>query len=59
MGVPVLLIGSSGSGKSTSLRNFEPEEVGIFNVASKPLPFRKKLKKIDGATYETIAQGLS
>ena len=58
MGIPVLLIGSSGSGKSTSLRNFEPEEVGIFNVASKPLPFRKKLKKIDGATYETIAQGL-
>lgn len=58
MGVPVLVIGSSGSGKSTSMRNFEPEEVGIFNVASKPLPFRKKLKKIDGATYEKIAQGL-
>lgn len=58
MGVPVLLIGTSGSGKSTSMRNFEPDEVGIFNVASKPLPFRKKLKKIDGATYEKIAQGL-
>lgn len=58
MGIPVLVIGSSGSGKSTSLRNFEPEEVGVFNVASKPLPFKKKLKKIDGATYEKIAQGL-
>lgn len=58
MGVPVLLIGTSGSGKSTSMRNFEPDEVGIFNVASKPLPFRKKLKKIDGATYEKIASGL-
>ena len=58
MGIPVLCIGSSGSGKSTSLRNFEPDEVGVFNVASKPLPFKKKLRKVDGATYEKIAQGL-
>ena len=58
MGVPVLIIGASGSGKSTSMRNFEPNEVGVFNVASKPLPFRKKLKKVDGATYEKIASGL-
>ena len=58
MGVPCLIIGASGSGKSASMRNFEPNEIGIFNVASKPLPFKKKLKKIDGATYEKIAQGL-
>ena len=45
MGIPVLILGESGSGKSTSLRNFEPDEIGIFNVASKPLPFRKPLKK--------------
>ena len=38
MGVPVLILGESGSGKSCSLRNFDPNEVGIFNVASKPLP---------------------
>ena len=42
MGIPVLILGESGSGKSTSMRNFETNEVGIFNVASKPLPFRKK-----------------
>lgn len=59
MGVPVLILGESGSGKSTSLRNFEPDEVGIFNVASKPLPFRKPLKKIDQASYHTILQRLS
>lgn len=59
MGVPVLILGESGSGKSTSLRNFEPEEVGIFNVASKPLPFRKPLKKIDQASYHTILRALS
>lgn len=58
MGIPVMCIGASGSGKSTSMRNFEPNEVGIFNVASKPLPFKKKLRKVDGATYEKIASGL-
>ena len=52
------MLGESGSGKSTSLRNFEPDEIGIFNVASKPLPFRKPLKKVNGATYATIAKGL-
>ena len=54
MGIPVLILGESGSGKSTSLRNFDKEEVGIFNVAGKPLPFRKKLNKVDNAGYGTI-----
>lgn len=54
MGIPVLILGDSGSGKSTSMRNFEPDEIGIFNVASKPLPFRKKIPKADGATYNMI-----
>jgi energy-coupling factor transporter ATP-binding protein EcfA2 len=36
----VLVIGESGSGKSTSLRNLNPEETFIYNVANKPLPFR-------------------
>lgn len=59
MGIPVLILGDSGSGKSTSLRNFSPEEVGVFNVASKPLPFKKKLPTVNGATYKTILKGLS
>lgn len=59
MGVAVLVLGESGSGKSTSLRNFEPDEVGIFNVMGKPLPFRKKLPKADHAMYGTIQQSLS
>jgi hypothetical protein len=59
MGIPAMVLGESGSGKSASLRNFDINEVGIFNVASKPLPFRKKLNKIDGATYTTIAQALA
>lgn len=59
MGIPVLVLGDSGSGKSTSLRNFEPNEIGIFNVASKPLPFRKKLLTADGVSYPTIMNKLS
>lgn len=59
MGIPVLILGESGSGKSTSLRNFEKGQIGIFNVASKPLPFRKKLPKVDGSSYRTILKGLS
>lgn len=59
MGLPVLILGESGSGKSTSLRNFEPEEVSVFNVAGKPLPFRKKLPvkfTSDYATIESLIQ---
>ncbi|TNU89010.1 hypothetical protein FIC87_12485 [Eggerthella lenta] len=59
MGASVLVLGHSGSGKSTSLRNFEPGEVGIFNVAGKPLPFRKKLDKIDHSAYGQIDNSLS
>ena len=54
MGIPVLILGESGSGKSTSLRNFEPEEISIFNVAGKPLPFRKKIPKVNTSNYATI-----
>jgi len=54
MGIPVLILGESGSGKSTALRNFSPEEISIFNVASKPLPFRKRLPVLNGATYDSI-----
>lgn len=58
MGIPVMVLGASGSGKSTSLRNFKENEIGIFNVASKPLPFRGNLKKVDHATYSIITKVL-
>ena len=47
--VPVLLIGASGTGKSTSLRNFTKDEVAVINVLGKPLPFKSDIKapKID------------
>lgn len=59
MGIPVMILGESGSGKSASLRNFKPEEVGVFNVGGKPFPFRSNLKKIDTDDYKTIMGGLA
>ena len=59
MGVSVLILGHSGSGKSTSLRNFEQGEVGIFNVASKPLPFRKRLQTMNNPQYADIHKALA
>ena len=40
-----LIIGQSGSGKSTSLRNLDPNTTFIISVLDKPLPFKgyKKL----------------
>ena len=54
MGVAVLILGASGSGKSTSLRNFKRGEVCVLNVAGKPLPFRGNIDVVNNATYESI-----
>lgn len=56
MGIGVLIIGKSGSGKSTSLRNFKQEDVGIINVISKPLPFKNtnNLKIINTDNYADV-----
>lgn len=58
MGVAVIVLGYSGTGKSTSLRNFKADEVGIFNVLGKPLPFKGQLPTITGNDYKTIREGL-
>lgn len=44
MGFPVLIIGRSGSGKTYSLKNFKPDEVGVISVEKGRLPFKSKLK---------------
>lgn len=54
MGIPVLILGESGTGKSASLRNFKENEVKVINVASKPLPFKNKLESVSVDTYEKI-----
>tara|TARA_R100000995_G_C3484124_1_gene126036 strand:- start:4302 stop:4982 length:681 start_codon:yes stop_codon:yes gene_type:complete len=40
MAQSVLVIADSGSGKSTSMRNLDPKETFIINIANKPLPFK-------------------
>ena len=58
MGMPVFVIGFSGSGKSSSLRNFKPNEVGVFSVAGKRLPFQSELKVAMNSNYQTIENAL-
>lgn len=60
MGIPVLIYGRSGSGKSRSLKGFGEAEIFLFNVVGKPLPFPGRFKyttKTDN--YNTIWKGLS
>lgn len=59
MAIPVLIIGKSGSGKSTSLRNFGEKELALVNVIKKPLPFRKKFEStLETDDYKTIAESI-
>ena len=59
MGNIIMILGKSGSGKSTSLRNFAPDEVGVFSVAGKRLPFRSTLPVLQHAGYQRIAEILT
>jgi hypothetical protein len=58
MGIPVLVLGESGSGKSTSMRNFQKGEVCILNVAGKRLPFRGDLDTVNNANYSSIGKAI-
>lgn len=58
MGIPVMILGESGTGKSAALRNFRPEEIGVINVCGKPLPFRNQIKDLKTDDYLTIEKAL-
>lgn len=45
MGQKVLIVGESGTGKSTSLRNFAKDEVCMIKAINKQLPFRGKFEE--------------
>ena len=57
--VPVLLIGQSGSDKSTSLRNFTKDEVAVVNVLGKPLPFKTDIKAPKCDDYASILKAIA
>ena len=59
--VPVLIIGESGSGKSSSFRNLDPEKTVILNTERKKMPFKgfNKFKNIDIASVKAFNQVMS
>lgn len=54
MALPVLIYGKSGSGKSRSLKFFAEDEIVLFNIEGKALPFRKTFKKV--ATCDDVGK---
>lgn len=53
----IAIVGESGTGKSTSLRNLNPEETFIISTTGKPLPFRGWKKKY--TPIKVSADGIS
>lgn len=64
MGIPVLIIGESGVGKTYAVKSLEPEKVGIFLCEKSRLPFRKKfntyyvrnMKRVDDKNRESVVR---
>ena len=54
MAIPIIIMGRSGTGKSSSLRNFKQGEIGLINVIGKPLPFKNNLKAVCTTDYKQI-----
>lgn len=42
MSTPVLILGESGSGKSTAMRNLDPANTLLIQAIRKPLPFKRE-----------------
>lgn len=59
MAFPVLLIGRSGSGKTYSIKNFSPDEVGVISVEKGRLPFRSEIKTVRVPKFEESADAKS
>lgn len=54
MSIPVLIMGKSGTGKSTSMRNFERDEIALINVQGKPLPFKGTFDSWQSKNFDEI-----
>ncbi len=56
--IPTLLVGSSGSGKSSSFRNLDPAKTVVLNTERKVLPFREfsKFKNININKYKDYSK---
>ena len=58
MGIPVLILGYSGSGKTRSIKLMNPETTGVFLVEKPRLPFREPFKVVKNASYQQIMTAL-
>ena len=55
-----MILGHSGSGKSTSLRNFRSGEITHINVMGKPLPFKGRfVNTVNSDKYDVIGDALA
>lgn len=54
MATPVLIIGKSGSGKSTSMRNCQNDDFNLIRVLNKPLPFKGRVNGWFSDDYRQI-----
>lgn len=59
MSIPVLILGEPGSGKSSSMREFTEDEVGVIQTIAKPLPFRNNLKVARSRRFEQVKSWLA
>lgn len=58
MGIPVLVLGKSGSGKSRAIKNFSRNEVCVLKVVEKLLPFRNDLVQYTTPSYDQVKGAL-
>ena len=59
MGLPVLILGESGRGKTYSIKGMTPDNVGIFAVEKALLPFKNKgFKVAKNSNYNMIMNAL-
>jgi len=56
--IPVLVIGRSGSGKTYSIKNFKPGEVGVISVEKGRLPFKSDIKTVRVPSFLNV-EGLN
>ena len=58
MGIPDLILGYSGSGKTRSIKLMDPNTTGVFLVEKPRLPFREPFKVVKNAGYPQIMTAL-
>lgn len=54
----VMILGTSGSGKSTSLRNLTEKDVQVISVLGKELPFRTNIKTYHPKSYDDVLKAV-